>query len=175
MKLVNSKKGFTLLEILVVVLIIGILAAIALPQYKKSVFKSKMAEVNLAIYAAKENIETYMAVRDFTGTTYFTGKNAAINDVEMPGDCATQNQYCNTDNFKYRVYCNTTRCYAYIYPTFINDTINIQLRRNSFNNRVWQLYSISEAHKGICQWAKDEHYTATSTAKTTCSGVGITL
>ncbi len=63
-KIKNHSLGFTLLELLVVVLIIGILAAIALPQFQMSVGKSKLIELKSLIKNIFEAEQRYRLVNN---------------------------------------------------------------------------------------------------------------
>lgn len=55
----KDTKGFTLIEVLVVVLIIGILTSIALPQYQKSVMKSRYSTLMQMVESIAEAEELY--------------------------------------------------------------------------------------------------------------------
>lgn len=54
-----SKSGFTLLEVLIVVIIIGILVAIALPQYTATIEKARSGEAATNVGAIRGALDRY--------------------------------------------------------------------------------------------------------------------
>jgi len=74
----KQQHGFTLIELMIVVAIIGILAAIAIPAYQDYIVRSKISEgLNLAGASKLAVAETY----DSTGR-YMTGNNPSYG---LPG------------------------------------------------------------------------------------------
>lgn len=65
----RESKGFTLVELMIVVAIIGILAAVAVPYYQKYIQKSRMtSKVFPGMHAIETNMATYYSFQ-----TTFTG------------------------------------------------------------------------------------------------------
>ena len=57
----KAQKGFTLIELMIVIAIVGILAAIALPAYQDYIVRAKMSEAVAALAEAKTTVAEYVA------------------------------------------------------------------------------------------------------------------
>lgn len=72
----QQQKGFTLIELMIVVAIVGILAAIAIPAYQDYTVRAKVSEIMAMASAAKSSIsEYYISQGSMPATTTAAGIN----------------------------------------------------------------------------------------------------
>ena len=80
-----AQKGFTLIELMIVVAIIGILAAVALPAYSDYTTRARMSEVILAASACRTTVtEFYQSELDdteYAANGYGCGENPGAADT----------------------------------------------------------------------------------------------
>ena len=75
---VRSKKGFTLIELMIVVAILGVLAAIAIPAYRDYVKRARMSEVLSVFAAVATGVNEYHSVLGFFPSQSYGSNNLAF-------------------------------------------------------------------------------------------------
>ena len=97
MKRERGTMGFTLLELLIVVIIIGILAAVALPQFSRMTRRSRFSEA-LAMVDALSTGEFafYQEYSTFSTTALTNASIPSIVRVDIPPDGSTNWDYSTT-------------------------------------------------------------------------------
>jgi prepilin-type N-terminal cleavage/methylation domain-containing protein len=119
-KRMRNKKGFTLIELMIVVAIVGILAAIAIPAYLDYTVKTKITEVTTAMDALAQSASEYHAAAG-----YFPDNTVAPYDSGVAAFASVSDKYANW------AYTETSANLCYFEATFTNlspvdgNTLNI--------------------------------------------------
>ena len=145
-----NNKAFTLVELLVVVLIIGILAAIAVPQYQKAVEKARISEAIMAVEKIAQAQEIYkLATGRYTQDINDLDINMEGEDTSYGGIPAKRGSHFtfaasnNTGNQKIKALA------------YIRDGYGYTLAINIYDSRVCYIYNGASNYEGeLCSnWA----------------------
>ena len=191
------KKAFTLIEVLVVVLIIGILSAVALPQYQRAVMRARLAQAFVIFDTYRKGIELWLLENGvptsstriyFTGTQQSTSYTYGQLSIDMP---TTAGSNINTfvDNILISAECKDTRCAISMrgYDGKWLDDCGFQM--NNYYNGKWVLYGILKSAmstlattsqcqdftKAVCLWVQSQGMEARPDAKAQCTAQGVNV
>jgi prepilin-type N-terminal cleavage/methylation domain-containing protein len=128
----GNKKGFTLIEVMIVVIILGVLAAVALPRLSNQVEVSKAAEATQVLGALMRKVqECYTLASEQIGLCDTTGE---LSGFSFP----------TSTNFTYNFpqgACGSTSCAGRALNTKLGGTNTITYTLNASTGAVTKTYA----------------------------------
>ena len=94
----NTKKGFTLIELIMVMIILGIMAAVAIPRYLETIEKSEEAAEDAVINKIMVALENYAQNKILTEGRRYWPDNPFDALVTKPQTYTLDGTACDTDN-----------------------------------------------------------------------------
>lgn len=111
MKNLRSNGGFSLVELMIVIVIIGVLAAVAVPIYNNNVRKAKMSEADAALGSIRTQLRVYYGENGSypvaaSAVYVFEADWADVRSGELTGAYFTDSSYTYTgDGTDYSISC----------------------------------------------------------------------
>lgn len=135
-----NKSGFTLIEILIVVLIVAILASVALPKYTRSIERARAAEAVNIVQKVDSAVYAYYVERQACPTK-FNQINVSLPDTSNNDQVTT----LQTKNFSYTL-GGATEASA-IPETACKPTLATRVNGGDYQYYIWRNYPATAGTK----------------------------
>ena len=144
MKLISKKnnltKGFTIIELIVVIAVLGILVLIAYPRFNNYLEKAELARIQNDIKTAENSLLSHLVDTDELPADWGDVPTSEL------GELASESKLYNKKGLANGIEANS---YKIIDDEFIKDNVHSKLKGNFFGNNEGQVYYSDDEVEGI--------------------------